>query len=277
MPSDSTTRRRIKRVARGALGDRGYGWLQAAAMARDIRAGAVREPELDLLCATRSGDTVIDVGANYGFWSVPMARAVGDAGRVLAFEPVPFTVVTLHRVLRLLRVHNVAVHAAACGDQAGELELRVPVQPSGAISAGQAHSVDRDDERAGWEAHVRWADSTTVTAPVIRLDDVVPSSMPVSLLKCDVEGTELHVIRGAEAILRRHRPIIVAEINPWFLEGLGLQVDDLTGYLAEIGYALHRYDARTRQLVPVVEDVEEANYVFVHPDSHERLGSLLPR
>lgn len=276
MASDSSVRRIVKRSANRLLGERGYAWLQAVAMARDIRSGAVAEPELALLSAVRPSETVIDVGANYGFWAVPMARAVGSRGRVLAFEPVPFTVAALRRVLRLLRVRNVDVRAVACSDAPGTLALRVPVQGTGAISAGQAHFAGRDDDRAGHEQHVRWPESRLVSCEVVRLDDVVPRDADVSLIKCDVEGAELQVLEGAAALLARCKPIVVAEINPWFLEGFELSVPVLLDRLGAMGYRCHRLDAGTDRLVPVgVDDVDEDNYVFVHDDRRDRVAALL--
>lgn len=273
MAANSTIRRLVKAIAHRVIGERGYAWLQARTMARDIQAGRVREPELDLLAAVQPGDTVIDVGANYGFWTEPMARAVGATGKVIAFEPVPFTVRTLRQVVRILGLANVEVRAEACGEDRGELILTVPVQGSGAISAGQAHLATRDDDRPGREAHVRWSGSTDVRAAVVRLDDVVPVD-EVAFLKCDVEGAEPHVLRGARAVLERSHPTIVAEINPWFLDGFGESVAGLVEELGQLGYILYRYDGS--RLVPTdIADVVEDNYVFVHPRRRASLERFL--
>lgn len=259
------------------MGERGRVWLQAVAMARDIRAGSVREPELDLLKVVRPGEVVVDVGANYGFWTAPASKAVGPEGQVIAVEPMPFTVETLRRILRLLRLRNVTVHPVACGEEPARLDLTVPVQDVGAISAGQAHFSNRNDARLGHEVHVRWQANATVSCPVARLDDLVPEDAPVALVKIDVEGAELLVVRGSGETLRRCRPLIVAEINPWFLEGFGLSVADLVTSLDALGYDLYHYeDAERRIKLVSIDDVVEDNYVFVHREERAKLGSLLP-
>jgi FkbM family methyltransferase len=275
--ANSTARRAVKRVATRALGERGYTWLQAGAMAWDIRTGDWEEPEIGLVAAcVRPGDTVVDVGANYGSWSYHLDRAVGAGGAVHALEPVPFTNAALPRVARLLRLHSVVIHDTACGDEAGELEFTVPVQDNGAISAGQSHFAARADDRAGREQHVRWEREQLVRCPVVRLDDVGIGG-EVSFLKCDIEGGELLALRGARHLLEAHHPTIVAEVNPWFLEGFGQRVEDLTGFLGELGYESFHLDEAARQLRPVAAaDMVEDNYVFVAPAHRDRLAGWLP-
>lgn len=277
MPADSRARRLVKRVLAPVVDERAYRYVQAAAMARDIRSGRLSEPELDVVPhAVRAGEVAIDVGANFGMWVPALSRAVGDSGRVYAFEPIPFTVSTLRLVARLLRVRNVEIVPKACGESAGTTTFAVPLQGSGAVSAGQSHAADRDDDRPGSEQHVRWPSAKHVECEVVALDDLLPELGEVSLLKVDTEGAELFALRGARRLLERDAPTIVAEINPWFLEGFGLSVGDLTEFLLRRGYGLYRYADGRRQLEPVTrEEVVEDNYVFVHLRRAERLAGLL--
>src|SRR5947208_12661461 len=85
-----------------------YKYFQGLSKAWDIRSGSWSEPELDLIpFAVRPGETAVDVGANYGLYSFHLSKAVGPAGRVYAFEPVPFTYETLRLVSKALRLRNV--------------------------------------------------------------------------------------------------------------------------------------------------------------------------
>jgi len=277
MGGDSQVRRLVKKSAHRLLGQSGYGWLQAVAMAADIRAGRLSEPELEVVVsAVFPGDIVVDMGANYGMYTYPLDRAVGPAGRVYAFEPVPFTFAVLRHVSRLLRLRNVELLAMGCGKESGTMSFTVPVQDSGAISAGQAHLSSRHDERPGKATHVRWPDEEEVHCGVVALDDILPTESNVSLIKSDIEGAELFAFQGAGDLIDRNHPTVLAEINPWFLEGFGQTVDDLVGFFATRGYSLYRYDEAAEMLVEQAPDkIVEDNYLFVHPDRADRLAPFL--
>lgn len=278
MGANSTLRRAVKAVSHKALGEGGYAWLQAGAMAWDIRRGTLSEPEIDLIGpAVKTGETAVDVGANYGMYTHPLSRAVGEKGKVLAFEPIPFTVETLRRIGKILRWTNVEIAPKACGVTNESVTFTVPMQASGALSAGQAHLAGRDDSRPGHERHVRWPDSTEVTCEVVRLDDYIDPSSDVSFVKSDTEGAELFVFRGGESLIDKYLPTVVAEINPWFLEGFEVTVPELTGFFTSRDYALMHYDDRKGRLEEIEpEDLVEDNYVFVHPSRRDRFRALLP-
>ena len=275
MGANSTIRRAIKQVSNRALGNGGYAWLQAGAKAWDIRTGTFTEPELDLIrFCVRPGETVIDIGANYGLYTHPLSKAVGASGKVLALEPIPFTVDALAKIAKLLAWRNVELLPKACGEAAGEITFSVPLQESGAISAGQAHFSQRNDDRAGKEQHAPFPKSTEVTCEVVALDDLdIPGD--VSLIKSDIEGAELFAFRGATKLIDRHHPTVIAEINPWFLEGFGLELDDLLRFFTEREYSLYRYDPDTSRLRSQnLNEIEEDNYVFVHPARRDRLAEI---
>ncbi len=279
MAADSLPRRIIKRILAPILTEQSYGLFQTMAMSWDIRSGSWTEPELDLVApAVRPGETVIDVGANYGLYSYHLSRAVGPSGKVYAFEPVPFTAATFRRVAKVLRFGQVELFEKAVGDKAGTLALTVPISESGSIMAGVVHSAARNNERPGKTQHARFERSKEITCDVVVLDDVLApltTARDVSLIKCDIEGADYFALKGAAKIIEANHPTVICEINPWFLEGLGLKVQDLVGFFTERGYRLYAYQGR--RLVPTaVADVVEDNWVFVHPSRADRLSSVLP-
>ena len=280
MPANSLPRRVAKRALAPVLNERTYRYAQALAMARYLRSGSLSEPEIELIpYAVREGESALDVGANYGMWTYPLSRAVGPNGRVYAFEPVPFTVDTLRLVVRLLRLRNVEIVPKACGEREGSIEFAVPVQDSGAISAGQSHAAARDDDRTGREQHVRWNATRTISCDVLALDEILPEHEEISLLKADIEGAELFALRGAERTLERHAPTVICEINPWFLEGFQISLEELIAFFAERDYGLYRYLTDPARLEPVADPatVDEDNYVFVPSRRTDRFEVLLSR
>ena len=278
MSANSVVRRAVKRVLAPVLNERSYGLVQAVSVARDIRAGNLSEPEVAVaLAALHRGDVAIDLGANYGMYAVPMAHQVAPGGRVLAFEPVPSTAATLRLVCRLLRAGNVEILEKACGEERARVTFSVPLQASGAISAGQSHASERNDERPGREQHVRWPESREVTCEVVPLDRELDGVGEVALIKADIEGMELFAFRGAQEIIQRDLPIVISEINPWFLDGFDIRLDDLLDFFASRGYGFYRLDDSARRLLAMTTaaDVVEDNYVFVHPSRADRLRAWL--
>jgi FkbM family methyltransferase len=276
MAANSLPRRIIKHILAPILSEQTYSLLQTVAMSWDIRSGSLTEPEIDLVTlATRAGETVIDVGANYGLYSYHAARAVGPTGKVYAFEPVPFTASTFRRIAKVLRFDRVELFEKAVGEKAGTLTLRVPISEMGSIIAGTVHAAARDNDRPGKNQHARFEKSKEITCEVVALDDVLPDAKNVSLLKCDIEGADYFAMKGARRLIEENHPTIIIEINPWFLEGMGLKVEDLVSFLTERGYRLYRYEGR-RLLPTATADVVEDNWVFVHPSRADRLASVLP-
>jgi FkbM family methyltransferase len=278
MGADSPFRRLLKTALAPVLGEGAYSTIQAVAKARDIRSRSWWEPELEL-CerVLRPGDRAIDIGANFGLWSHHMSRAVGPAGKVYAFEPIPFTARTFRKVGRLLGFsRNVELFEAGCGERAGEVEFTVPVMDSGAISAGLVH-MGRNDARLGKEQHARFDRTKAITAKVVTIDETLAGIESLQLLKCDIEGADLFAMRGAVRTLEKHKPVVVIEITPWFLEGFGLKVADVTGFFECLGYRCYHYDDDGRLTPTAPESIVEDNWVFVHPDNQGRLGVAMPR
>jgi FkbM family methyltransferase len=265
----------VKRLLAPVLGEGTYSVLQAVAMGWDIRTGAWSEPELELLpIGLRPGETAIDIGANYGLYAYHMSRAVGPRGKVYSFEPIPFTARTFRLVQRGLRFgRNVELVNKGCGENAGRVSFSVPVLANGAISAGQVH-MGRDDERSGKDKYVRY-DTKSVECDVVKLDDFLPEdARDVAMIKCDIEGADLFAMRGGRRTIEKHHPTVIIEITPWFLEGFGLEVGDVTSFFAKLGYALYRYEGG-RLHPATTEQVVEDNWIFLHPSRRSRFAHIL--
>lgn len=280
MGANSAFRKLAKTLLYPLTNEKTYKYAQAASKALDIKRGTWTEPELDLVkLGLREGETTLDIGANYGVYAYYMSRAVGKSGKVFSFEPVPFTYASLKVVGKLLGfTHNVDLVEKGCSDENGTIKFSVPVQQSGAFAAGQAYIGTRDDEHVGKEDQVKWSGVKEVEAEVVRLDDFLPEINDLPLIKADIEGAELLCFRGAEKLFTKHLPTTICEINPWFLDGFGIKLDELTDFFFSKGYKLYFYETLDGQkrLVEVPDDkIVEDNYVFLHPSRSERFATLL--
>lgn len=179
----------------------------------------------------RPGDHVVDVGAHVGLLTTVLARRVGPTGRVLAFEPDPANRRRLRRALTVNGLPQVTVRDVALSDRRGAGTL---LRPDGAWGGFLAP----DDGR---EAFVRgfFPSSRVDRIPIqtARLDDLLADHpLPrLALVKVDVDGPELAVLRGARATLQRQRPALLVELSA-FQGDHGTRPEDLFGFLEEAGY-----------------------------------------
>ncbi len=278
MAANSLPRRVVKKLIAPVLTEGTYSLFQALAMGWDIKRGSWWEPELELIDrVVREGDTVIDIGANYGLWAYYASNAVGPHGKVYCFEPIPFTAKTFRLIGKGLRfLHNVELVNKGCGERSDRVAFTVPVQGGVAISAGLVHMIGRNDDRPGRQVHAAFEHTKTVECDVVALDEYLPNVERLSLLKCDIEGADLYAMRGARKTLEKHKPVIIIEITPWFLEGFGLGVPDIYGFFTDLGYRCFKYDDGGRLIPTSVDQIVEDNWVFVHPENQSRVASILP-
>ena len=153
------------------------------------------------LAYLRPGAVAIDIGANLGEWTVPFARAVGPAGRVLAAEPAPRAAAALEATLGANGLHQVQVMQCAVGDHDGFAEFAVPVVTSARSDTGTAKIGAAGPGGNALRVALRSLDSLAADHRLDRTD----------LIKIDVEGYERQVLDGAEATLGRFRPTLVIE------------------------------------------------------------------
>ena len=144
------------------------------------------------------GGIAIDLGANFGEWSLQMARAVGRTGHVYAFEPSPNIAEALRKTLSINGQTQTTVIEAAAGAHTGNASFTVNADHSGksGILTGANGSPSRD-----------------ITVKMHSLDDFVRQHKLARLdfIKIDVEGHETDVLEGAETVLETFTPAVVLE------------------------------------------------------------------
>ena len=171
------------------------------------------------------GAVFIDVGANIGYDSLKAARLVGGAGRVVACEPNPPVLALLQQNVAASQAANVTVLPVACADRETTLAF---FDATDGGNSGRS-SMSADNAGPGGRA---------ITVQARRLDDIVADLglTRLDVLKIDVEGAELVVLRGSEATLRRFQPKLVLEVIPRLLASMGSSPDELERWLGEHGY-----------------------------------------
>jgi FkbM family methyltransferase len=169
----------------------------------------------------RPGMSAVDVGANYGVYTMAAATAVGRTGKVWAFEPTPRCADYLQRTIELNGFTQVILRREAISDQSGAVAFSLTGQPElNAIAAPGAAGQD------------------VATVQAVRLDEMakVYDWRDIDFVKLDVEGHELQAIHGAAAFLANNSPLVMLETKS--LE----RIMDLAALesLSHMGYELYR-------------------------------------
>lgn len=148
----------------------------------------------------RSGDVAMDVGANVGLFSVVMAAAVGERGRIFSFEPVPANVARLRCNLQRNDVRNTQVFPVALGDVDAQMRLHMSID----TAYPSLH-----------EVQLGLGDGTALSVQVRTLDNVWDEvgNPSVAFIKMDVEGAEINVLLGARRLLTNCRSTLLVEAN----------------------------------------------------------------
>jgi FkbM family methyltransferase len=162
------------------------------------------------------GDWALDIGANVGHYTNRMSELVGPSGRVVALEPVPETFALLAGNARLFRHENVSLLNVAASDQVAAVGMQIPRFSDGLTNFYQARLASNGNGLA------------VLTLPVDAL------SLPaIRLVKIDVEGHELPVLRGMRMLLDRDHPVMIVETGAQetldLLNGLGYTIERLPG------------------------------------------------
>jgi len=199
------------------------------------------------------GMRAIDIGANYGTYTLAMAQAVGSAGRVWAYEPAGATARYLRATIARNRLANVEMTQAALSDRAGTGRLRLDAQ-----AELNRLAVDGDGE----EVLLTTLDAECRSRAWGR----------IQFIKIDAEGGEGDIIRGGENFFAEHSPLVMFECRGADGENAGVQ----SAFRAR-GYAPFRLIGPDTSLVAVGSDESldgfELNLFACKPDRAESLSA----
>jgi FkbM family methyltransferase len=199
-----------------------------------------------LLSHIRTGMTVADCGAHHGFLTVAFSKAVGPTGIVRAWEALPGNASVIDKNLSLNACNNVIVRPVALGDEPKMVPL-------------WSHTSN---------CLIPWRDAAYGNCQVqmVRLDDEIPVDVKVDLIKIDVEGSDLEMIRGARRVFTQ-RPIIDLELHCCLFENRNEVVAEIFSILEPLAYrysVLARGDDVVRDAGWKIDAMELAQYENPH-------------
>ena len=145
----------------------------------------------------RKGDCFVDVGANIGLMSIFASNCVGNEGQVLAYEAHPKTAELLKENIGLNQLLNIQVCQYALGSEEGQTKIYDNWQ----INRGGASLI------------VKTNDSVAFDIDIHQLDNKIPANLQPKIIKIDVEGFELEVLKGASETIKRFQPILIVEFS----------------------------------------------------------------
>lgn len=183
---------------------------------------SLKSPSYHIARLLKPGDIYVDIGASFGETLTIAQKAIGSSGYAYAFEPQPEVFQLLTYKKESFGWDNVTLVRSVIGDRDGECTFF------------------EDQSTRMSSISSNWAGGSARVHPITRLDTWASSNQvkDINLVKVDVEGAEMLVIRGGRTILRQARPSLLLEINnrTGRFQQYGYTIDDLLSELRGIGY-----------------------------------------
>jgi FkbM family methyltransferase len=183
----------------------------------------------------KAGNTVLDIGANIGAHTLHLARAVGEAGAVVAYEPTAFAYEKLRRNIAL----NPALAPRITAEQVMLVDASTAAPPPALYSSWPLRAP------TGVHALHRGRLMDTSGARTLTLDAHLEQGRlrKVDFIKLDVDGHECPLLRGGAAMLRKDRPVLVMELAPYVHRELGHRLAECFDALLSQGYRFRDLDS----------------------------------
>lgn len=187
----------------------------------------------------KKGDSVLDIGANIGYYTLIFAQLVGSAGRVFAFEPDPENFALLQKNIEMNGYNNVTLVHKAVASTAGIIRLYIC-----ANNKGNHRIHDANDGRA------------SIKVEAVRLDDFFKDyDGRIDFIKMDIEGAEMEVISGASSLLQRNQNLKIAtEFCPLWLRIFGIKPEEYLDLLKKHGFRLYNINEQKKSVELVTID-----------------------
>jgi FkbM family methyltransferase len=205
----------------------------------------------------KNGDIIFDIGANIGWYSLSFAKRFPDS-TIYSFEPLEKTYLDLEKNVRLNNLANIHINNFGFSDKN---EFVTFYTSSHTSVSNSSENISGEDQ------------PMLTTCEVKRLDDVLKlSQTSLDFIKCDVEGAELFVFKGAVETIKRCKPIIFTEMLRKWSEKFGYSPNDIISLFDEIGYnCFFANGDKLEKIKFVTTETTATNFIFFHLEKHADL------
>lgn len=170
------------------------------------------------------GDSYVDVGTHYGYESMLALELVGESGHVYSFEPNPQS---FKLAQQNIKGKNAYLFNLAVGSSVGSVKML-----NNEIARSAFNSVVVEE-----------AGDNVIDVSVTTLDTILfDRANPIKLIKCDVEGFEIEVLRGAVDVINKDKPIVVLEAEMPAKDGILPRAFELKDFMASLGYTAYNFE-----------------------------------
>jgi len=211
-----------------------------------------------LLCLDLAGKTVYDIGGFEGILTMFFARAVGDNGRVITFEPNPVNFRKILENVKLNHFTNVETSQTALGRKKGKVAL--VFHPSERARGSIRKSIKKQN--------LKKKGSETIHVQIDSLDNQIASkSLPKpDLVKIDVEGLEKDVLLGMKETIKHHEPKLFVEIHGVGKEEKRKNAHEVVIFLIEHGYSIYHVESNRIVTLSNVHTAIEGHLYAYHEE-----------
>lgn len=207
--------------------------------------GLTNDQPVGLFELVRADQTILDIGTNIGQTALKFAKLGGNKSTVIGFEPHPKNFQAASKNASLNDFPHLTILNLGLGSSKAKLLLS-----TGTFNSG-GNSITTEES------------NTTVLVDIEKLDDVVTTKnlSSIDLIKIDVEGFEMEVLKGAEQILRKFTPILFIELDDNHLKQQRSSAKELVHFLLERNY--HINHSETNEPITEITNFNNCHYDIV--------------
>jgi len=213
----------------------------------------------------RKGDIFLDIGSNYGIYSLIAARKVCPSGKVYAIEPVAKTFERLERNIKLNKFKNIFPFRLAVSSSNGTLPMKISQEGYDAWN-----SLAKPTRGDNYDIEI---------VETQRLDDFIQANKlmgKIKMVKIDVEGWEYEVLNGGLEFFSEQGVLIVQiEFNEDALQGAGSSSEMLIKKLTSLGYKLYKYDGQKNEFISFIYNNENLDTNLFATNNLELVNQLV--